>query len=749
MLPICNTNEPVAFKSPKPSSISKRVPQGTKPGAQPGHKKQSSSKQTIVSSKEATKGGSSKAPTGSKTGHSKKRKESSSAMDSNPSQPLVFTLVDPEMHKEGQQATGGPTSLGVTSEARANPQLSSGISSRAEADPGNSAPSDCVPQQQGINEETKNTSYDHLFAGIDLDVLADQTKSVSEGLDTVLPQPLTGKGANSITRQVEEEEASGTIKLKDLAKLVSNVQPSFKHLDSPEDDHVIIIEESDEEENDEIHATENVETKDTLVPKSSSIKSSLIQELTNQSLKTELLNILSTNDFSNSLPTELKDIPSKLNELTGEVQRLKNQVHNLEIELPGELKEIPTKLENFTKTVATVQAKLKTLDALPGLLSHVTKAKLESVPSAGQADTMPAEGEKNTNQATISQLFQRRAEKVNLNKTQPEKTTPSLIPPIITTTTQMQSPFPQRAPKDSSQTKGEHIKKDKGKKAMSLEDAEEESTESDFDNETTHVPGSTVESSKKKELKKFYFVTEGGEHVHLTKEQISAQKKIEEEAKAEAAKREGEIRKEELIDLLGLEVVNKYYNDKLQYDKYYDKMLNRRAASRITNCDILTRKGPITLKVYREDSTSEIIPNFKANDLHIVEWREDPLDKLNDLANKKRKHANDIHDYFKANKRLKSSVQYEDHLPGTVLNEPVLGMILFNSHPRQDFVTIEDFRDFPNTTLYTIQEIFFRLHQGPGPNDHARTFSSLFLVEIDKRNLNPLKQMRVTEQLRQ
>ncbi|GJR84280.1 hypothetical protein Tco_0155065 [Tanacetum coccineum] len=252
----------------------------------------------------------------------------------------------------------------------------------------------------------------------------------------------------------------------------------------------------------------------------------------------------------------------------------------------------------------------------------------------------------------------------------------------------MQSPFPQRAPKDSSQTEGEHIKKDKGKKAMSSEDAEEKSTESDSDDETTHMPSSTVESSKKKELKKFEFVTEGGEHVHLTKEQISTQKKIKEEAKAEAARREGEIRKEELIDLLGLEVVNK--------------------------------KGPITIKVYRENSTSEIIPNFKANDLHIGEWREvmeaclkrtgkgweiiykqigtrmdyiytteaelginldiplskqDPLDKLNDLTNKKRKHDADIPDYFKANKRIKSSVQYEDHLPGTVLNEPVLASV--------------------------------------------------------------------------
>ncbi|GJW51188.1 hypothetical protein Tco_0092539 [Tanacetum coccineum] len=128
-----------------------------------------------------------------------------------------------------------------------------------------------------------------------------------------------------------------------------------------------------------------------------------------------------------------------------------------------------------------------------------------------------------------------------------------------------------------------------------------------------------VESSKKKDLKKFDFVTKDGEHVHLTEEQISAQKKIEEEAKAEAARREGEMRIEELINLLGPEVVNKYYNDKLQYDKYYDKMLNRRAKSRITNCNILTRKGPITLKVYREDDTSEIIPEFKASDLHLGE----------------------------------------------------------------------------------------------------------------------------------
>ncbi|GJX35541.1 hypothetical protein Tco_0247098 [Tanacetum coccineum] len=266
----------------------------------------------------------------------------------------------------------------------------------------------------------------------------------------------------------------------------------------------------------------------------------------------------------------------------------------------------------------------------------------------------------------------------------------------------MQSPFPQSLPKGSSQIEGEHIQKDEGKKALSSEEAVKENTESDSDDET-HLSGSMVESYRIKKVKKFDFVTEDGKHIHLTEEQINQQKKIEEVAKAEAAKRESEVRKKELINLLGPEVVNKYYNDKLQYDRYCDKMLNRRAVSKITNCDVLTRKGPITLKVYREDGTSEVIPNFKAstrmNYIHTTEAeldinldiplsKQDPLDKLNDLASKKRKHADDIHDYFKANKRLKSSVQYEDHLPGSVLNEPVLGMILFNSYYRQDFVTV-------------------------------------------------------------
>ncbi|GKB19412.1 hypothetical protein Tco_0853335, partial [Tanacetum coccineum] len=57
-----------------------------------------------------------------------------------------------EMHKEAQQAAGGPTSLGATSKEGAHPQLSSGcdasVDSTAEADLGTSTPNDFIPSQQ-------------------------------------------------------------------------------------------------------------------------------------------------------------------------------------------------------------------------------------------------------------------------------------------------------------------------------------------------------------------------------------------------------------------------------------------------------------------------------------------------------------------------------------------------------------------------------------------------------------------------
>nr|GEW15982.1 hypothetical protein [Tanacetum cinerariifolium] len=263
----------------------------------------------------------------------------------------------------------------------------------------------------------------------------------------------------------------------------------------------------------------------------SSFNMEQLNELMVKSLKSELAKLLSTYDFSSSFPTKLKELPSKFLELSGEVNELKKLVNELKVELLTKLKEIPLKLEDFTKivtsltsqvadlktlqwelpkeflsvptNVANVQAKLKILDSLLSLLGKVTdalnrfaqvfknasqRAGETSVPSAGEADTMTS----------------------------------------------------------SSQIEREHIKKDKGKKIMFLNDAEDESTEcgSDDDDESRNMSGFMAESSKQKKLKKFDFYTESGEHFHLTEEEINAQKKISKDAKAKAAKLEGERRRE-------------------------------------------------------------------------------------------------------------------------------------------------------------------------------------------------------------
>nr|GEW69047.1 hypothetical protein [Tanacetum cinerariifolium]GEW80374.1 hypothetical protein [Tanacetum cinerariifolium] len=253
-------------------------------------------------------------------------------------------------------------------------------------------------------------------------------------------------------------------------------------------------------------------------------------------------------------------------------------------------------------------------------------------------------------------------------------------------------------PRSSPQTEGELIKKDKGIATMSSKDNEEEDTESDFENDYTKLHDLIVESSKKKKLKKFDFVTEGGEHIHFAAEKIKEQKRIEESLKAKLAKQELKNVNKELVDLMGIDVVTKYYKNKLLYDKYYDKMLKRRKSSKITNYDVLTRKGPII--IYREDGTVTFL-NFREvvqaclnkegnvwktiyekiktrmDYLHRTEEElkinfnkpheeQDPLDELNDLANKKRKRTTDFHDYFRLTKKFKPSVRYEDHLAGFI-----------------------------------------------------------------------------------
>ncbi|GKG45511.1 hypothetical protein Tco_0495589, partial [Tanacetum coccineum] len=103
----------------------------------------------------------------------------------NPSQPPASTPVVVRLYKEDQQTIGSPTSLRVTSEGGSSPYLSSKHDVLAKSKDG--ANSDISAPKDSISQTTK------------------QTKSTSEGLETVLIQPTTRKEASNIAQKIEEE----------------------------------------------------------------------------------------------------------------------------------------------------------------------------------------------------------------------------------------------------------------------------------------------------------------------------------------------------------------------------------------------------------------------------------------------------------------------------------------------------------------------------------------------------------------
>ncbi|GJS37594.1 hypothetical protein Tco_0535976 [Tanacetum coccineum] len=126
--------------------------------------------------------------------------------------------------------------------------------------------------------------------------------------------------------------------------------------------------------------------------------------------------------------------------------------------------------------------------------------------------------------------------------------------------------------------------------------------------------------------------------------------------------------KDELVDLIGKNVMTQYYTKKLLFDKYCDKMLKRKKSPKITNYEVLTKKGHITLKIYKEDGSDEVILNLKTRldqltqteqelkiDLKKPLKEQDPLNELNKLANKKRKRTSDLKDHSWSTKKHKSS----------------------------------------------------------------------------------------------
>nr|GEW23571.1 probable receptor-like protein kinase At5g59700 [Tanacetum cinerariifolium] len=265
------------------------------------------------------------------------------------------------------------------------------------------------------------------------------------------------------------------------------------------------------------------------------------------------------------------------------------------------------------------------------------KATDKGVPSAGHASASHAEGEKNINQATKD------ADNVNLNQ-QPKTKTPS-------PTSSFQYPlFP----------------KSKGKQVMSTKDVEDEETESNSKDEYTNSAETMTESSKKKKLKKFSVVIEGGEQIHRTAKKIEEQKRIKESLKVELAKQEVEKVKSELVDLMGIDEgstsLSKKKGKRMEDHLWADK----------------------TRMEYLDHTKKELKIDFNRP---LKE--QDPLDELNDLANNKRKRADNLKDHSMSTKKHKSSAQHKKECASTIETLSSSSNYDSDTYPNEDTLTIK------------------------------------------------------------
>nr|GEZ30629.1 hypothetical protein [Tanacetum cinerariifolium] len=143
-----------------------------------------------------------------------------------------------EMHNEAQQAAGGPTSLRAI-------RCDASTDSTVEADDEISAPNDSIPSQQ------------------------DQTKSARDGLKTAHTDSCTHE-------EPIADDISNKIKLEDLSNLLKDTRSAFFTPDSPQDEPVIILDESEKEEevakDKDTHASSQDVPEDTLISYPSSLK---------------------------------------------------------------------------------------------------------------------------------------------------------------------------------------------------------------------------------------------------------------------------------------------------------------------------------------------------------------------------------------------------------------------------------------------------------------------------------------------
>ncbi|GKC17768.1 hypothetical protein Tco_1014550 [Tanacetum coccineum] len=202
-------------------------------------------------------------------------------------------------------------------------------------DHGKSSPSDFIPQKHGMNKGTKNTSYDHLFAGID--------PHEQQTLLNIL------KKVKSLQSNKSSLEDLGKAGAKYSNQASKDLEP---HLD---DDPVIVVGDSDEDEGSRQRWTSTI--------------------------------------VAQSINWNLGMNKDEAEDVEAEAALLKAQPSFPNVELPAEFLSVPTQVEMVQAKLKTLDALPSLLNKFPNALNQFSQAiaskktKDTSIPSTGQAST--------------------------------------------------------------------------------------------------------------------------------------------------------------------------------------------------------------------------------------------------------------------------------------------------------------------------------------------------------------------------
>ncbi|GJZ40181.1 putative reverse transcriptase domain-containing protein [Tanacetum coccineum] len=391
---------------------------------------------------------------------------------------------------------------------------------------------------------------------------------------------------------------------------MKNIRSTFFTPDSLQDEPIIVSDESEEvetEKDKDTYAISHDVPEDTLVLHPPSPKSSQIQDLMAQVhlLQSQKEKLELQKAHAEAEVASLKARPSypDINQLTELlVTSLKHELskllssHDFASSIPTELKELPSKITTLTREIQELKR-------------HVQEMEIEL---HGDLKDIPTKEETFT--STVSSLMSHVAKLKTLKwelptefvvlpshissvqaKLQTLDTLPSLLNKVVDTLTRFASIMENAS----------HTAKSKG----------------------VPLAGPTTASP-----------AEGEKNTNLAK--IDA---------------ETTNLHNELVDILGMDIVTQYYNKKLLYEKYCDKILKRRKSSKIINCDrevvqaCLDRKEKGWKTIYGLIKTRIEYLNQTKKELKIDFNKplkdQDPLNELNDLADKKRKRTGDLKDH--------------------------------------------------------------------------------------------------------